>query len=321
MRAPEFWDKNCAAAVTFAPLGWIYGALGRLRRALATPYRAGVPVICIGNVVAGGAGKTPVALAVAKYLQAKGRIVHFLSYGYGGLEEGPLLVDPLRHSAVDVGDEALLLARQAPAWIGHDRKAAARLAVEDGAEILIMDDGFQYPFLYKDISILVVDGQYGLGNGYLIPAGPLRERLKDALLRAAAVIRMGEDSSGIDAKLGGAKKIWEAKLMAPEIERKRWQGKKVVAFAAIGRPAKFFATLKNLGAEIIATHAFPDHHLFATWELPLILDQARKNGAVAVTTQKDAVRIDPLLRQQIEILPVDAVFTDDKALDQILGAI
>ncbi len=176
MRAPEFWQSDGALARLLAPLGAAYGLAGRLRRARARPAACGVPVVCIGNLVAGGAGKTPVALAVAGRLQDQGRAVQLLTRGYGGRARGPLRVEPGRQGAAEVGDEALLLAARAPTWVARDRAAGAAAAVAAGAEVLVMDDGFQNPALAKDLSLLVVDGASGFGNGRVMPAGPARRR-------------------------------------------------------------------------------------------------------------------------------------------------
>lgn len=235
MRAPDFWHKDCAAAYTFAPIGWAYDAIGKLRRKWMTPYKAPVPVICVGNVVAGGAGKTPVAMAIGEYLKARGKIVHYLSYGYAAIQEGPLLVDPMFHRPMDVGDEGILLSRLAPTWIGHDRRGAAKLAVEDGAEILVMDDGFQNPFLTKDLSLLVIDGEYGLGNGRLIPAGPLRERLPDALKRAEAVVFYGYDKQNILPQIPADKIVLTATIVPDPAQMEKLRGQKAIAFAGLGR--------------------------------------------------------------------------------------
>ena len=205
MKAPAFWyGPDCFQARLLAPLGLVYRAAGLLRRAVATPYRASVPVICIGNVVAGGAGKTPTALALADLLKRQGANPAFVSRGYGGTEAGPLRVDLSHHTAEQVGDEALLLAVKAPCWIGHDRAAAVR-AAEPHASHIILDDGLQNPSVAPSLSLLVIDGETGLGNGRLIPAGPLRETLADALGRVDAIVLIGEDQQGIKSLIQGQK--------------------------------------------------------------------------------------------------------------------
>mgnify|MGYP000638645222 CR=1 FL=1 len=204
MRAPDFWQpgKGGFAAMALAPLGRVYAAAGAARRAAARPWKAPVPVICIGNLVAGGAGKTPVALDFGKRLIDSGETVHFLSRGYGGTEKGPLRIDPAIHTCQAVGDEPLLLARLAPTWIAADRRLGCQAAVAAGAGIVIMDDGFQNPTTVKDLSVIVIDGGYGFGNGRVMPAGPLREPVAAGLKRAQAVVVIGGMGSIPGAMIG-----------------------------------------------------------------------------------------------------------------------
>ncbi|HKO07328.1 MAG TPA: tetraacyldisaccharide 4'-kinase, partial [Alphaproteobacteria bacterium] len=254
MRAPEFWHhRESSVAAWLSPLGELYDAAGRLRSLLAHPVRLERPVICVGNLTAGGAGKTPVALALAAWLQARGLKPHFLTRGYGGSSPGPLSVDPAKHGFRQVGDEALLLAAQAPTWVARDRPAAARCALANGAELIIMDDGLQNPSLAKDLSLLVVDGGYGFGNGRVMPAGPLRETLERALARVQAVVLIGSDEYRLSGLLEARVPLLKAQLVAWESERVL-AGKRILAFAGIGRPAKFFATLEALGAVLVRCH-------------------------------------------------------------------
>src|SRR5579864_4492798 len=263
LATPEFWARRGLVSSLLQPLAWAYAAAGAARwhwtRAAAAP----VPVICVGNLVAGGAGKTPVVLSLARRLIAEGRRVHILSRGYGGRLAGPVAVDPLRHGAGDVGDEALLLAEAAPTWIARDRAAAAERAAAAGASLLLLDDGFQNPTLAKDFSLVVVDGQFGVGNGRVLPAGPLREPLGSGLARADVVVLMGDDRAGVTSLLAG-KTVLRARLL-PE-NAAAFAGRAVVAFAGIGRPAKFFASLEEVGARLAARHAFPDHHPYRAAE-------------------------------------------------------
>lgn len=318
MRAPEFWhlahvEGPWAPVVRFLePFSRLYAA-ATARRLRRPGWRAPVPVICVGNVVAGGAGKTPVALDLLARLPG----AHALLRGYGGREKGPLRVDPARHSHEDVGDEALLLAARAPTWVARDRAAGARAATEAGATAIVMDDGFQNPALDKDLSLVVVDGGYGFGNGRVIPAGPLREPLGAALHRADAVVVMGADSAGVTQRLPRHLPCLRADLV-PGPTAEALKGRRVVAFAGIGRPAKFFTTLRRLGAEVVATHPFADHYPYAPADIQPILDEAFQLGALPVTTAKDAVRLPPDQRQQVDVLTVSVVWHDDDALSRLL---
>jgi tetraacyldisaccharide 4'-kinase len=272
----------------------------------AKPYRASVPVICVGNLTAGGSGKTPVAIAVAKRLLARGERIFFLTRGYGGSETGPLLVQD--HDAAAVGDEALLLARTAPTVVAKDRAAGAAFAVRHGATGIVMDDGHQNFSLAKTVSLLVVDG---FGNGLMIPAGPLREKVAQGLARANAVIAMS------DADLQGyGGPVLRARLATPENNRAAFAGKRVFAFAGIGRPEKFVSSLKEAGAIVTGTQFFADHHPYRDAEIAGL--KGRAEGAQLVTTEKDFVRLPPALRAGIAVLTVEARFEQPQLLDRLL---
>ncbi|MEO3432715.1 tetraacyldisaccharide 4'-kinase [Inquilinus sp. CAU 1745] len=318
MKAPSFWRSPNAVATALSPLGAAYGRIGRWRRQTAKPWRAEVPVLCIGNLTAGGAGKTPVALSLALRLRAMGLEPHFLSRGYGGRMKGPVMVDPGRHEATDVGDEPLLLAEAAPTWVARDRAAGAKAAIDAGATVLVMDDGFQNPALAKDVSLVVVDGETGFGNGRLIPAGPLREPLADGLGRASALAVMGDDRAGV----GALAEEWELPVLfgrlVPDGDAGWLRGTPVVAFAGIGRPEKFFATLKALGARPTAEFAFGDHHRYEADEIMRMVDLANRAKAVLVTTTKDRARLPPDARPMVRTLPVRVSWSDDGAVDRLL---
>lgn len=320
MRAPDFWQKdNGTLTRVLAPAGWCYGLGGRLRRALARPVKAAVPVLCVGNFVAGGAGKTPVALSLGKRLIGRGRKVHFLSRGYGGRVAGPFRVDPDAHNAAEVGDEALLLAAAAPAWISRDRAAGIRAAAE-GADIIIMDDGFQNPSVAKDLSLLVVDGRYGFGNGRVIPAGPLRETVASAVGRANAIIMIGADKAHVMSHPA----LWKTSLpvlkaaVKPGPEAEGLAGKAVVAFAGIGNPEKFFQTLRETGCEVKATHAYSDHHPYTEAEIQRLKAEADKEGAQLVTTEKDAMRLSNTALTGVVVLTISLEWADESSLDDLL---
>ena len=315
MKAPAFWyGPDSLQARLLAPLGQVYRAAGILRRAVAVPYRASVPVICIGNVVAGGAGKTPTALALAALLKKQGANPVFVSRGYGGTEAGPLRVDLESHTAQEVGDEALLLAAKAPCWIGHGRAAAVR-AAEPHASHIILDDGLQNPTVAPSISLLVIDGETELGNGRLIPAGPLRETLEDALRRVSAVVIIGEDQQNITPRL--TKPIVNASLQ-PRLPDGFPRQRDYFAFAGIGRPEKFYALCREAGLNIVSTLDFPDHHPFSAKELNDLAEHARVRKEKLITTAKDWARLPADFRTQVEVLPVELVFEDEAALMRLI---
>jgi len=317
MRAPEFWTKGGAVAALLAPVGAGYGLASRLRRAWVQPIRVPIPVICVGNLVAGGAGKTPVALSLLTAMTARGLAPQALSRGYGGTEAGPLRVDPARHDADQVGDEALLLAAVAPTCVARDRAAGARAIADAGGEVIVMDDGFQNPAVTKDLSLLVVDGAYGFGNGRLIPAGPLRERVADGLARADAVVLLEPDTQGFASKLSAQLPVLRARI-APTADGRRLAGRRVLAFAGIGRPEKFFATLDSLGAVLVGCRAYADHHPYRPSEIDEILERAESMDAVPVTTEKDAVRLPSQVRARVQVLSVAVEWQDASALDSLL---
>ncbi|MGM0586755.1 MAG: tetraacyldisaccharide 4'-kinase [Pseudomonadota bacterium] len=313
MRAPEFWrrppERPGLLARVLTPLGWLYGWATARRVARAPEWRAPVPVICLGNLTAGGAGKTPAALAVLEALAARGVKAHALSRGYGGRagRAGPRRVDPRGDTAAEVGDEPLLLAGFAPVWVCGDRVAAARAAAEAGAEALVMDDGFQNPGLAKDLSILVVDAGAGFGNGRMIPAGPLREPVAAGLARADAALILGAAPARARLRTRWPE-LERVELLEGEVVPREigidWRGERVIAFAGIARPEKFFATLRGLGAELVAEHAFPDHAPFPPAALRRLEAEAARAEARLVTTEKDAVRLPADFRGKAMPLPV-----------------
>jgi tetraacyldisaccharide 4'-kinase len=295
MREPAFWRRKPGlAARLLAPLSLAYGAVAGLRLR-QRGRRAGMPVVCIGNFTVGGAGKTPTALAVARMLAAAGERPVFLSRGYGGRLAGPVLVDLVRHAADDVGDEPLLLARAAAAIVARARVEGAALAAAAGAGVVVMDDGFQNPSLAKDFSVLVVDGQRGIGNGRVIPAGPLRAPLKAQLARAHALVVVGTASGAADVVVAAARAqgipVFAAWLRPDPGVVSALGGGRVLAFAGIGDPQKFFATLVDAGIPVAATRSFPDHHRYTKAEAQALCDDADRDGLILVTTEKDHVRL------------------------------
>jgi len=316
MRPPEFWQRDGLWPRLLEPAGWAIACAGRVRRRLAHPVTLPIPVLCVGNLVAGGTGKTPIALALAARLGARGRRVHCLTRGYGGSASGPLMVDRAAHDARVVGDEALLLAAAAPTVVARDRVAGARLALAHGADLIVMDDGFQNPGLAKDLSLLAVDGAVGFGNGRLLPAGPLREPLAGGLARAHAVVLVGPDRTGVAQRIAGALPVLGARL-APDAGWDALRGRRVVAFAGIGRPDKFFDALAEHGIKVVERAGFADHHRFGAAELARLAARAAAADATLVTTAKDAVRLPP--GSAVTVLRVELVWDDEAALDRLLA--
>ncbi|MEI7790077.1 MAG: tetraacyldisaccharide 4'-kinase [Alphaproteobacteria bacterium] len=312
MRAPDFWQRPSMAAALLAPLGWLYGASVAFKARTARPFDPGMPVICVGNLTAGGSGKTPIAIAIAEMLRARGHKPYFLTRGYGGSEHGPALASR-GHSAAVMGDEALLLARTAPTIVARDRAAGARLAKEKGATVIVMDDGHQNFSLRKALSLVVVDAETGFGNGYQIPAGPLREPVAQGLTRADAVIFVGDGEPDMGGYSGP---VLRARLKA---EGDAFAGKAVFAFAGIGRPEKFFASLEDSGATVTGSCFFPDHHPYSEDEI--IQLRAVAGEAMLVTTEKDFVRLSTTQREGIRMLKITAVFDDAHAIERLLDSI
>jgi tetraacyldisaccharide 4'-kinase len=311
MRAPEFWAHDDWRARLLAPLGWLYGASVAWKAAHATPFTPNAAVVCVGNLSVGGTGKTPVSIEIARLLIERGRKPFFLSRGYGGKLHGPLEVT-VDHYAAEVGDEPLLLAHTAPVIVSRDRRAGAILAVEHGADTIVMDDGHQNFTLAKDLSLVVVDGEVGFGNGRVIPAGPLREPVAQGLARADAVIVTGD---GTPAFGDFAKPIMRTHLTHLQSDM---AGRRIVAFAGIGRPDKFFQSLRTQGADLLDTRSYPDHHKYTAGEIARLRSKARAHNAELVTTEKDYVRLTPLEREGIRALPVRAIFDDPAPLERLL---
>jgi tetraacyldisaccharide 4'-kinase len=292
-QAPAFWwhARPSALARLLQPVSAIYGAITARRMARAAKGRIDAPVICIGNFVAGGTGKTPFALALADLLAQQGRKPAFLLRGYGGRERGPLLVDPARHTARDVGDEALLLADRAPTVIARDRVAGARLAERHG-DIMLMDDGFQNPDLEKTVSLVLVDGETGTGNGLSLPSGPLRAPLPRQMAFAGALVGIGAGAAGARVlALGEARglPVFHATLAARAPAD--LAGSRALVFAGIGRPEKVFRSARDAGLKVVATRSFGDHHRYGEADAGALLAEAEALDAQLVTTGKDRARL------------------------------
>jgi tetraacyldisaccharide 4'-kinase len=326
MRAPGFWfnlpDRPGPVARMLAPLGWVYatGTALRLRR---PGYLPQVPVICVGNLVAGGAGKTPTVIALIERLSARGHAVHVVSRGYGGQTVGPERVTTL-HRADAVGDEPLLLSAFAPVWVARDRAAGVRAAEAAGARVILLDDGFQSPAVQASLRLLVVDAARGFGNGRCIPAGPLREPVAVGLQRADLVLTIGEPDAQVrfDA-------IWGRSITVPRSHGRLspvqmgidWKGERVLAFAGIADPDRFFATLRQEGANVIRGEALADHAPLSETLLRRLEAEAASAGAQLVTTEKDAARLPSAWRAKVLTLVVRLQIQDWTAIDAALDRI
>ena len=291
MREPSFWWRDAGVASSLlAPAAMAYGAIAG-RRLGAPGWRASVPVVCAGNLTVGGGGKTPTALAVARILALAGERPVFLTRGYGGRLAGPVRVDPARHRALDVGDEPLLLARVAPTIVARDRVAGARMAVDSDASVIVMDDGFQNPSLTKDLAILVVDAR-GIGNGRVVPAGPLRAPLEPQLARAAALLVVGAGAPAVEkaARERGVA-VFHGALEPDAGAVAALRGRKILAFAGIGDPEKFFATLAQAGIDAPVRRGFGDHHRYSAAEARALIRAAERDKLHLLTTEKDLARL------------------------------
>lgn len=312
MNAPEFWWRARPGWQSWllAPFGALYAAVTARRMARAG-WRAPVPVICCGNPTVGGSGKTTLALEIGARLLARGRRPAFLIRGYGGRQRQP--VRAAGQTAAQIGDEALLLANCAPTYVGADRAATAKLAIADGANVLVLDDGLQNPSLAKDFTFLVVDGAAGFGNGCPIPAGPLREALPAAIARCQMAVLIGPDRTGVTARLGGLPVLIAGLQSDTDLI-----GRKLYAFAGIGRPGKFGETLTAAGANVVRLQAFPDHHPYSDADLGKVLAEADRLGGAAVTTPKDATRLPTQFRDRVEIIGVHLAWADPDAIEAAL---
>jgi tetraacyldisaccharide 4'-kinase len=304
------------------PIGFLYGS-ATTRRMQGKGESVGAATICVGNFVAGGAGKTPVAMAIARMLLASGKRVAFLSRGYGGAERvEPLLVDGNAHTAAMVGDESLLLAKIAPCWIGTDRLRSAKRAVEGGANAVVLDDGLQDPALVNNLAFAVVDGETGFGNGLCVPAGPLRAPVGKQLPRVRALIAVGGDDRTLAdiASAAPGKPLIRASLEPDALAAAPLIGREVVAFAGIARPEKFYATLRRVGAQIVMTRDFADHHLYKPREIDALIEEAGRRGALLATTEKDAIRLTGRQARSIVTLPVTLRFEEPAVVQRMLRA-
>ena len=294
MREPGFWHGPASLnSHLLKPLATLYGAIAA-RRLERKGLNAGIPVLCVGNYHVGGAGKTPTVLALATLMRELGETPVVLSRGYGGELRGPVRVDPDRHAASDVGDEPLMLAGHLPVVMSRKRADGVPLARSLGATVILMDDGFQNPSIIKDASLIVIDSERGLGNGQVFPAGPLRAPLRPQLARTDALIVVGEGNAAapVAAEMASqGKPVLRARLKPDEAQVASLQGKRVLAFAGIGDPVRFFATLRASGIDVVRERPFADHHVYSETEIESLWAEARRSGLTLVTTEKDLARI------------------------------
>ncbi len=327
MRAPDFWwqPEAGAAAIALWPASRIWGAAAAWRMGRGADFRPPVPVLCVGNLVVGGAGKTPTAIAMVRAVRGRGLRPGILASGYGGAARAPVLVDPSRHRAAEVGDEALVLAAAAPTVIAARRPAGARRLLDEGVNFLILDDGFQDPSVAKDVTIVAVDAGAGVGNGRVIPAGPLRAPLNGQLRRSDTLLIIGEGDRAeplIRTAARSGRPVMRAKL-APNSVR-AWRKGRALAYAGIGRPQKFFDTLAAINVDLAHARAFPDHHRFTAAEAAQLLDTSKAEGLRLITTEKDYARLAgengvlAQLRERSEPFPVTLKFDNPTAVGELI---
>jgi tetraacyldisaccharide 4'-kinase len=322
---PFWWDKPNWRAYGLAPLSWIYGAVAGRRLLKAEPPKIPAPVLCIGNFTVGGAGKTPTAIAFAKAAKERGLHPGIVSRGYGGNYKGLHIVDPSADSARHVGDEPLLLARHAPVALCPDRLKSALELHQRGCDFIIMDDGFQSARLHTDFSLLVVDSTRGIGNGKVIPAGPLRAPLTDQMRKTDAVLRIGKGAEAdfvVRQASRAGRAVYEAQLQpssSADVAGNRW-----LAFAGIGNPSKFFASVQQAGGEVAEGKTFPDHYSYQPDDIAKLMETAEKLGVGLITTAKDHVRLVTMsdvpnaFIRNLAVLDVDLAFERKDAIGRIL---
>ncbi|MAR79232.1 MAG: tetraacyldisaccharide 4'-kinase [Rhodospirillaceae bacterium] len=300
LNRPKFWRTSNLLTKILTPLSFIYLVLFFSRKYLSRKRKVNIPVICIGNITAGGAGKTPVAISIAKFLISKGLKPHFLTRGYKGKLKGPILVSN-KHSSADVGDEPILLSEVAPTWVSKNKIQGAKSALKSNADLIIMDDGLQNDSIHKDLSILVIDGGYGFGNNKLIPAGPLRESVKSSLTKIDFIVYVNDPSKNVKIDLSEFK----CPILKSNIETITDNidlNKKFSAFCGIARPEKFFSSLKKIGIKLTFSKSFPDHHRYSEDEIMRLIEDSNIDNSLILTTKKDWVRIPEQAKLMVHFL-------------------
>lgn len=317
LKAPRFWRSRSLISWLLYPFSLLYADLVRLRHVGAAPVVVNATVWCVGNVVLGGAGKTPTALALGRYAKAQCIKACFLSRGYGGTLRGPVQVNPAEHSAAEVGDEPLLLAGTLPTFVARDRAAGAQQADSQGYELIILDDGFQNPHLHKDFSLLVVDETYGFGNGWCLPAGPLREPVRRGLQRADAVVQVSRTiGQSAPPSIPTYRPIIRARLESRFSEK--IDGRPLVAFSGIAHPQAFFDGLKAADADLRQCHAYGDHHTFTANDWHMLTQSAKHENARLITTAKDAARLTENQKSDLLIADLHLVWQNEGELAKLL---
>ena len=321
LKAPKFWYKknDTLLSNTLYPLSLLFRFGTKLRNSISRKNSSDLPVICIGNIVVGGAGKTPVALKIGSLLKQTGYNPHFVSKGYGGIENNNTLVQKW-HSAKSVGDESLLLSEIAPTWIGNNRNNSFKLAKQNGADCIILDDGFQNPTLQKDFSIIVINGEQGFGNKRVIPSGPLRESISRGISRANLITVIGEIAPDVRKKIPKTIPLIHANFKISKVN-KIYKNQKVTAFAGIAYPDKFYNSLIEQGAILEKKISYPDHHIFDENDMLNLAETANITKSILVTTKKDFVRIPKSYRALVSTLNGEIEFEDESLLVEILGNI
>lgn len=317
MRTPKFWKDENIVSFCLYPLSLVYRLARTIHVLFSREYKTGLNIICVGNIIAGGSGKTPVSLKIGEVLKSKNINFAYLSKGYKGAFKDFTKVDIYKHTAIEVGDEPLLLAETADTFICKNRKAALDMLSKNyDYDLIVMDDGFQNPTIFKNKNIVVIDGEYGIGNGELLPAGPMRESLKSAIKRATFFIIIGQDKQHIEDKLLDHNiDVVRARIVEknqPDIN------KKYIAFCGLGRPEKFFNSLKNSNYEVIKTISFADHHRYKNEEISKLLSEAEKLGAQLITTKKDLVKISDEYKDKIECLNIEIEFYNNDEFKELL---
>lgn len=325
MRAPQYWRRRGLTAIALLPLSWVWSARVGRRMRRRPSHWASVPVICIGNYTSGGEGKTPTAIAIARLLQGQGLTPGFLTRGYGGTESGPLAVNDKTADPARIGDEPCLLAAVAPTVVSVNRPRGAELLVKQGVDVIIMDDGFQNPYLGKDLTLIVADGTTGFGNRWVMPAGPLRAPLRTQLALTDALVVVGEGAAQREIARVAAqsgKALFRARLVPDEPDK--WRGTQVLAYAGIGRPEKFFDDLDRLGAHFVGRYPYPDHHRYTEADARALLAHADAGPIRLVTTEKDHIRLSGTtgllaeLRRRSEVFAVRMEFDPPVAVERLI---